>query len=1031
EVNQKNGYVYVVGGGNTPTLVRNAQTFVFHAGIYRLNGINSTGNDRISCMAAVNHITGQGGKTMNEQWQELTGQTLTGAANWDGSSDMAIDANGNFYLMATRDNAVHALVRVEVPQQNGKPIPGAEWTYSIVKAYTQDLGDIGNIYGLSFLNGALYTQQNLTTNRIRRWDPLSGVVEVLGTSSGLGNARDMAAAQMSPAISGTIYNDANGNGQIEPDEVGVPNVVVEIWQGNAASGSTVWTKRGEVSTDVAGEYAALLNSASSEFLVRVKRPTIKGVNASQTYANAGDFYESADSGGAHNTLTPYCVVNGNSYTLSPGGVCRSARVDGIDSGEISVGTSVEAVGAGGLIVSKVNMNTDLAVVEADFGITTSASWGDAPDKYKTSNAAAGPYADPYNLGQSYLYLGSAAGVYADGSPSAAADAHSTDDGLEIAAIVDGQTNATRDWEPAQRVLMVQGKSYAFRAKASGNPDAVKASVVKAWITAFTASGPAATMGSSLLGDNTTCSATPDDSGYVYCQYTPSGALPSTAVSELFARVRVSSDPNVTVDSRGPSSNSLPWITKGEVEDYMLGVAGSVVRIKARTVGSVAANVGLSLSNVSTASPSRNTSNVLTNSGDGFISASSHAVANRTLPVEINTVGVGAAGATDIGGWKLGTRQENSVPTDTWCYESDGTQARIDTTVDAATGKLTINVPAGGQLPTDITCRLTYIPSASATGSTVAAAPSGNDDAPITSGGASDVTVHVAGTIRDANGDPKSAPVEGQAVILTLTPRGSTPATATGAHFQYNPGSGWVDAGQQYTCTVGSTGACQYPVRVVGEVRGAYNLQATIDGVHITKAGTSPPASTETDPIVIWFKAAGDPVEAKSSFTITSTGLKYARPDTSYLGADDFHSGVVVLHDAADNPITGAASLLSWDSSNPSSTRALFSERSVAGEYDVKIWSSMGGQFSGLKVAYNAGQASGFALTAAERADFRSPDATSDNSSMAITTGTRLANRLDPTLPAGPWGAHTVTVTLKDSAGTSYTGGAGRLAAAAR
>ena len=64
---------------------------------------------------------------------------------------------------------------------------------------------------------------------------------------------------MAPVISGTVSNDVNGNGVIEPGEPGVANAVVEIWQGNASQGSTSWTRRGELITNTSGNYSALLN----------------------------------------------------------------------------------------------------------------------------------------------------------------------------------------------------------------------------------------------------------------------------------------------------------------------------------------------------------------------------------------------------------------------------------------------------------------------------------------------------------------------------------------------------------------------------------------------------------------------------------------------------------------------------------------------------------------------------------------------------------------------------------------------------
>ncbi|MDR0626403.1 MAG: hypothetical protein LBG11_03945, partial [Bifidobacteriaceae bacterium] len=535
EINQKNGYLYAVGGGASPQISTAKGTTLddITPRILRVNRSGTSGDARYTCVAAVNgsEIRSATGSSLSDQWNAMTKQNIS--VTWNAGSDMAIDANGNLYLMAYNNATRHALVRLNVPRNSsGQPLSSG-WTYEVVRTFTTNTTS-SSVWGMAFMNGKLYTAH--ADNDFWRWDTLTGAAESLGSAF---DPVDLAAAQMAPVISGKVYNDTNGDGDVT-GEPGAGNVTVEIWQGNAGSGSTSWTKRGEVITNSAGNYSALLNSATTEFLVRVKRPMVNGVNAVQTYASAGDFYESGTSGTA-NTLRPYCATNSADYQLSSGsGACSGARRDGVDALTATAGNPL-ALSGGALVVSRVDMNTDMAVVQTDFGVTAAASWGDAPVG-PTTRAQQGPYASPYRAGEPYLFLGDTAGVYADGVTDATANAHPTDDGLYMAPLVKGVDDADRDWAPAQSQIMVQGKEYRFRAKADGDSAAVAAATVRAWITAsstsFTGSSTA------LLGGGD-CTPTPDDGGYVYCTYTAAATLPAGGIAQMYARARVSNDVNVT------------------------------------------------------------------------------------------------------------------------------------------------------------------------------------------------------------------------------------------------------------------------------------------------------------------------------------------------------------------------------------------------------------------------------------------------------------------------------------------------------
>ncbi|MDR3360618.1 MAG: Ig-like domain-containing protein, partial [Bifidobacteriaceae bacterium] len=765
-----------------------------------------------------------------------------------------------------------------------------------------------------------------------------------------------AAAQMAPVISGTVSNDVNGDGDVTNDP-GAPGVIVEIWQ---KTGENSWNKRGEVITNTAGNYSALLNSAVGEYAVRIKRPVINGINALQTYASAAAF---PDGAGKSNTLTAYCTANGSDYVANPaGGVCRGARDDGIDALEAApdgTGNPFAATG-GAQIVSHVNMTTDMAVVDADFGITAAASWGDSK-LAQTTTAQGGPNASPTRGTDDYLYLGSSAGIYPDGVNDPEANAHPTDDGLEMAPIVAGETDANRAWTSAQSRLMVAGKQYRFRAKASGDSAAVAASYIKAWISSVNSSGVAATTHDTpLLGSGSGgCVATPDQNGYVYCNYTAGTALPSAGVVPVWARARVSSDSGVTQTSRGSANpGTQAWVQYGEVEDYQLGVAGAVVRVQARTLGNVPAHVKLGLDNISGVAPSRTTDSISTNDASSFVGSNSdHAVSSRTQPVTIRTTSVGAANSTILDGWALSNRTENNQAKDSYCFDTAG--VAVPSQVDVDAGTLTIPASSSNQLPTEITCRLTYVPEVDLDNSTVTAAPSDNEANPIVRPDASTVTLDVKGQVRDADGNLVAKAVEGGIVTLALANRAGSGGTPTGAYFQYSTDGGatWENDDQTLDCELDATGDCAWDVRGVAAVAGSYYLTAAIGGGYIKNLAKDEPS--DTSPVIIAYR---DPRASDGWMTITTTSDQKANHDDPAATAATWgkHTITATLIDSAGKYQDGVAELRAISPLNGGSEGVYYGQvdganqgifqcvdslvdgKCVDGEYFIEVYASIAG-----------------------------------------------------------------------------------------
>ncbi|MDR2348845.1 MAG: hypothetical protein LBD90_09605, partial [Bifidobacteriaceae bacterium] len=751
EVNQKNGYLYAYGNTSLAysfPFSGSGDVSNFRAGIFRLNDADKS----ITCMTAVNTLA-PAGDSLNQQWKTLTGESVSGS--WSAATDMAIDAEGNMYVLVRNGSKRHALVRVNVPHDsNGQPTAGAAWNYTVVQTWTVDASS-DDVVGMAFVDGYLWTVNN--SEDVYKWDTLARTVTRMGEVPQLVDARDFAAAQVAPVVTGTVYNDADGDGVIEDGEGGVGNATVEIYQNTGSGDAPAWSYRGSVLTDETGKYSALLNSADSEFLVRLKQPAVGGANAAQTYASAGQFAYGADR--QANTVQPYCASQDGDYRLgSESGPCSGARRDGVDPAAVA---DPLAAGGGAAIVTKVTMRNDLAIAVADFGVSAAASWGDSPVP-PTTNAQSGPYANPFQAGQPALRLGATAATYADGVLDPAADAHASDDGLEVAPVVGGRVGA---WEPAQGQLMVPGQTYRFRAQAQGDSAAVAQARVKAWITTSSTAFTAAA--TTLLGGGG-CSAEVDDAGYVYCDHVATGTVPAAGVLPLSARARVSNDAASTAIARGPSDPATSrWQPLGEVEDYHLGLAGGVLRLQARTAGGVAANVNLSLSNVSATSPSATTNSILTNAASTFqASGQRHALVNRARGVTITTTGVGAAGATGLGGWGLAAAALGGGGTR--CHDS-ATGADLDVQIDRAAGVLTLAAPTVGTLPQDVTCQLTYVPAGEATKSWLSADPSDNAATPLAVGGWSSVEVGVFGQVQGQDGKVTEAAAAGERATLTLTP----------------------------------------------------------------------------------------------------------------------------------------------------------------------------------------------------------------------------------------------------------------------
>ncbi|MDR2564537.1 MAG: Ig-like domain-containing protein [Bifidobacteriaceae bacterium] len=868
EVNQKTGEIYMInsatedfdGDGVNPGSDTTDPQFQLIKIVN--NGTQAAPSFAVQYLAASSTAPPAPGANTLAQAAFLAGKGTAASfgGNWGLGSDMAIDANGNAYRMARFDlsgttNDVWALVRFNVPRNADGTPSSTGWTYNVVKVLDNTAAD--SVWGMAFLNGALYTGH--ASDAIHRWDPISGTSEYLGNPIPL---RDLASAQMAPVIEGRVYRDVNGDGVITPgQDTGLGGVTLEIWQ---QVGTAAPVYRGPLTTDTDGTYSALLPSARDTFYIRVVPSTAAGINVGQSYASAGTY----GTGGAVNVVTPLCFSTEGDYReQTASGPCRGARADGIDPPTI---TSPIAATGGANTVTKIEMNSDSAVVTADFGLSTGLSWGDAPDTYKTSNANEGPYGAP-----DALYLGEKLSHYPDGAPSETASDHdATDDGLFVTPKQNDNTYEESDWVLAQNQVLAVGVPYRFRVKMSGA--AVPGASAKAWLSPLTGHGQAAeTLSSALLGGPA------DQNGYVHGEYTVPATAPAGGLANVYARARVGQDSNFTQDSRGTGDPATTaWVPRGEIEDYRLAIANGVLRIKARTTGGQAAHVNLSVSNVLATAPSQTQVSLLTNADGSFVrSPAALAIVNMAQPSTITTTGVGPASATGLNGWKL-------MANATRCYNSV-TGAVIPATATSSE----LGVTAFSSMLQDVTCELTYGAAVTGQYSTLEVTPVPDPASPLTTGpGAYQVKVTAHGYVTDAEGQTVEVPVPGVEIAFALDPSAGD-ATLDGAFFAPN-------SDRTYTCVLNDQGECT--VTVQAKHRGDYLVSAKAEG------GTVDVGSAH-----LYF-TEGNPSEDQSYAQITQRENQladYQAPGTSQATWGK-QTITVSVRDALREPVTSAAGDLS-------------------------------------------------------------------------------------------------------------------------
>ncbi|MDR3201922.1 MAG: Ig-like domain-containing protein, partial [Bifidobacteriaceae bacterium] len=678
---------------------------------------------------------------------------LTGSAG-KVSSDMAVDAEGNVYVIAGTGTGVKWLVRI-VPGREG------EWTYSRVVRITWGSTTFSgsDMWGLAFLDGTLYVALGGTV--LWRLDPISGVAARIKT--GLPDSRDLATCQTAPVARGTVYQDRDGDGVIAGDaDPGLAGVSIELYDADARRLDDPANPR---VTDGAGGYSYILNSASSDFYVRVRQPQVPvgagAVNAAQTWAGVSE--------GVANPVTAYCATGqpgGDLAEQTRSGPCRGARADGIDASNGVNGALAERA----LIFSKVHVTTSTEVAVADFAVTGAASHGDAPATFGTAVADAGPSHLAGSAARA-VWLGPTVTTSEDGQPSADADADPGDDGVFIEL---GGAEV-----PLGEAIVVAGRTYPIRVAVSG-PSASLAQVT-GWIAPLEARGAAPTRFPSapfMAGQ-------PGPDGALRGTWTVPATAPAGPTGSVYARFRVataaglgSTDiPPYPPAPGGASADSLPWRVDGEVEDYRVQVATGAVRLSAVTRQRAGGPFQLRLGNVSGAAPSSDTESLTTEAPDQVArSTATHLIAAAGTPVEI------ALASAPLG----------------WAFDSAACAADGAPLAPSVAPHSVVIEAADVEVGRDIACELAF-----------RQVPNG-----------------LISSFAAADAEPRTA--DGRSAhTLTATVRAADGAALAGAHvaFEIDPAAGAELSAPD--CVTGSRGEC--PVRVTAAAAGRYSVWAWATG----------------------------------------------------------------------------------------------------------------------------------------------------------------------------------------------------------
>ncbi|MDR1213261.1 MAG: Ig-like domain-containing protein, partial [Propionibacteriaceae bacterium] len=516
------------------------------------------------------------------------GSTTALVCNGNGTvaSDLALDGYGNAYIMVQGTAPVGNQWRpTDLTGNNARRIylvrvtPGPHnsgWKYNVVQMLSaapgassdvttftgssagNDNSSLGNVYGMAFLNGQLYFNRSSDLFRV---DPMSGLVNHVPQNNNDNMSFtpfDLASGQTAYVVAGAVFNDANANGARDEGELGLASQTLALYN-RAPSGA--WSLAGVRQTDGSGDYS-FITSGEGDYIVRLVRPKVDGVNAIQTYASSGLLLPQPLT---QNRVEAQCYdsASGSSQPLTVSGPCAGNLTPPFsEAWNSTLGSSLDP--ALTPIYSSVHLESPDEIPAVDFGVTAAGSYGDSAKGPATVAAAAPGHLN--GVGPS-LYLGASAGVYAGPATDGAAH-NATDDGLYL------QTYGSARL-PFNNGVYVAGRTYtSLRAQVSGDLAADPRTAVKAW----------------LAEQSNPWSAAAAWAPSVSAGVAAGDLVLGTTVGQSSLRLQVSTSPiSAPTNSDGQymtiaPDGSQPWASNGEIEDYVYRLAAAVYRPAATATG---------------------------------------------------------------------------------------------------------------------------------------------------------------------------------------------------------------------------------------------------------------------------------------------------------------------------------------------------------------------------------------------------------------------------------------------------------------
>ncbi|MDR0665947.1 MAG: Ig-like domain-containing protein [Campylobacteraceae bacterium] len=548
EINQLTAEIYITGAASNDdayTGTSTSSTGSFRIGVY--SPPYGTANRRVS-------------------------PVITPGISYAVASDMAIDADGNAYILARYSGTSYSLIRINMKDQNGNFLP-TPWYGTAIKTgiILSSASSYSGIWGMAFLNGKLYFTRS---DDLYSLDPLTGAVATVRTDLPGSSPYDLASCQVAPIVRGTVYNDADGDGVISGSEAGISGLTVQLY---SAAGSLLST----ATTATDGTYSFIINNSNNaDFYIRVKQPSINGIHAAQTWASGGTF---TDRDSKINTVYNYCTdfTNDDTTGSSQNRTCYGARADGVDG-------AANGIAGVANYYSRVHVTTSLAVSRADFAFSTASDRSDSNINEVLHNTAIKTTGNSLRA-----YLGANVSTDAASIQSQTADSDSYDDGLYV--LLNGR------YVPVQQRGFVQNRNYNFRANINGSKKSdAKLSVFQTPQTSVSWSSLGA---ADLTGSGN------------YITFT--GALTAAPGANSIIRARYSTSAGLTATANASTNAADPWVLDGEVEDYQVYVVDRQIKLALKTVGTSgnSGNLTFTMTNMHTTSPSSASAVISTDAPD--------------------------------------------------------------------------------------------------------------------------------------------------------------------------------------------------------------------------------------------------------------------------------------------------------------------------------------------------------------------------------------------------------------------------------